>query len=120
MTNGPPAESPRPRHRHADNVPETDPRSPAPVPEMTSSAANPLRRTRASVAWVGVIVFAVVMVLLLIFILQNTQEVRISYFGAAGQLPLAVAMLLAAVAGVVLTAIAGTLRIWQLRKRLRR
>ncbi|WP_208115561.1 lipopolysaccharide assembly protein LapA domain-containing protein [Labedaea rhizosphaerae] len=79
-----------------------------------------MRRSRTSAVWTGVIVFAVVLVLLLIFILQNTQSVRISYLGAAGNVSLAVAMLLAAVAGVLLTAIAGSLRIWQLRRRLPR
>jgi len=79
-----------------------------------------LRRTRTGVTWIGVIVFAAVLVLLLIFILQNTQTVQISYLGANGHVSLAVAMLLAAVAGVLLTAIAGSLRIWQLRRHLRR
>lgn len=105
----------------ADSVPPAG----GPVPGSTPPAptpgdANPLRRTRAGITWVGVIVFAVVLVLLLIFILQNTQAVQISYLGATGHVSLAVAMLLAAVAGVLLTAIAGSLRIWQLRRRLRR
>jgi len=34
-----------------------------------------------------------------VFILQNTQSVEVSYFGAHGHLPLAVAMLLSAVGG---------------------
>ncbi|GAA5169241.1 MULTISPECIES: lipopolysaccharide assembly protein LapA domain-containing protein [Amycolatopsis] len=96
----------------------------APVAETAPLAAgpvgrSPLRRTRTSATWIGVIVFTAVLVLLLIFILQNTQSVQISYFGATGHVSLAVAMLLAAVAGVLLTAIAGSLRIWQLRRRLR-
>ena len=117
----------------------TDPspdRPAAPAPDPTYRAApahlppdplatppadlDPVRRTRAGYAWIGIIAFSVMLVLLLIFILQNTQPVEISYFGADGSLPLAVAMLLAAVAGVLLTAIAGSLRIWQLRKHLRR
>lgn len=53
------------------------------------------------------------------FILQNTQSVEVSYFGAHGHLPLAVAMLLSAVGGVLLAATAGPLRIWQLRRNVR-
>lgn len=64
--------------------------------------------------------FAIVLVLLLIFILQNTESVKISYFAASGHLPLAVALLLAAVGGILLAGLAGGLRIWQLRRRLRR
>lgn len=70
--------------------------------------------------WVGVVVFTVVLVLLLIFILQNAQSVEITFFGANGSLPFAVAMLLAAVAGVLLTAVVAGLRIRQLRHRVRR
>jgi uncharacterized integral membrane protein len=81
---------------------------------------NPLRVTALSGAWVGLIAAAIVLVLLLIFILQNTKSVSVSYLGASGMLPLGVAMLLAAVAGVLIAVIAGSLRIWQLRRYLRR
>jgi uncharacterized integral membrane protein len=60
-----------------------------------------------------------VLLLLLIFILQNRQSVQISYFTLRGHLPLAVAMLLSAVGAVLLAAIAGSLRIWQLRRNIR-
>ncbi|ATL70165.1 LapA family protein [Nocardia terpenica] len=84
------------------------------------SVRNPLRSSRTGTAWIGIVVFAVVLVLLLIFILQNTQSVKISYIGMSGHLSLAVAMLLAAIAGVLLTATAGSMRIWQIRRRVRR
>ena len=111
-----------------DWPPPTDPnaaRTPPPnvartAPAVVPTARNPLRRSRTSALWIGVIVFAAVLVLLLIFILQNTQPVQISYFALSGSVSLAVAMLLAAVAGVLLAAIAGSLRIWQLRRRMPR
>jgi uncharacterized integral membrane protein len=65
--------------------------------------------------WVAVAFFAVVLLLLLIFILQNGQDVGISYLGAHGHLPLGVALLLAAVCGILLVVLAGTARISQLR-----
>jgi lipopolysaccharide assembly protein A len=58
--------------------------------------------------------FAVVLLLLLIFILENGQRVSISYFGAHGHLPVGVALLLAAVLGVLLVVIPGTARIIRL------
>ena len=73
------------------------------------------RQTRISAAWVGVIVGALVLVLLLVFILQNTRTVKISYFTATGTMPLGVALLLAATAGVLLAGVVASLRIWQLR-----
>jgi hypothetical protein len=48
------------------------------------------------------------------------QRVSIAYFGAHGHLPLGVALLLAAVLGVLLVVIPGTGRIMQLRMTARR
>jgi uncharacterized integral membrane protein len=65
-------------------------------------------------------VAAIVLILLLIFILQNTTNVTIHFFGMTGQLPIAVALLFAAICGLLLVAIPGTVRIVQLRKSIRR
>jgi uncharacterized integral membrane protein len=43
--------------------------------------------------------------------------VKISYFTATGTMPLGVALLLAAIAGVLLAGVVASLRIWQLRHR---
>jgi uncharacterized integral membrane protein len=61
---------------------------------------------------------AVVLVLLLVFILQNTRSVKVSYFTLAGSMPLGVALLLATIAGLLLAGGIASLRIWQLRHRL--
>ncbi|MEV0810599.1 LapA family protein [Micromonospora sp. NPDC050200] len=64
---------------------------------------------------------AVVLLLLLIFILQNGQRTDVHFFGAQGQLPMGVALLLAAVFGVLLVTIQATMRrIIQLRLSTRR
>jgi uncharacterized integral membrane protein len=70
--------------------------------------------------WVAAVLSALVLLLLLIFILENGQRVSISYFGAHGHLPLGVALLLAAVLGVLVVVIPGTGRIIQLRITARR
>jgi uncharacterized integral membrane protein len=70
--------------------------------------------------WVAAVLSAIVLLLLLIFILENGQRVSISYFGAHGHLPLGVALLLAAVLGILLVVIPGTWRIMQLRITARR
>jgi uncharacterized integral membrane protein len=79
-----------------------------------------VRRTRIGGWWVASALFAVVLLLLLIFILENSQRVDISFFGAHGHLPLGVALLLAAVLGILLVVIPGTARIVQLRMVARR
>ena len=60
------------------------------------------------------------LVLLLIFILQNTRDVKVSYFTLTGSMPLGVALLLAAISGLLLAGGVASMRIWQLRRRLRK
>ena len=104
------------------------PQQPAPPPEPAAppaAAPHPLpqhriKRTRTGGIWVAVGFFAVILLLLLIFILQNNTDVSVSYLGMHGHLPLGVALLLAAVCGVLLVVLAGTARIGQLRATARR
>jgi lipopolysaccharide assembly protein A len=79
-----------------------------------------VRSTRASRAWTAAVLFALVLVLLLIFILSNGQRVKVSFVGAEGNMPLAVAMLFAAAAGALLVAIPAAGRMFQLRRTARR
>jgi uncharacterized integral membrane protein len=63
---------------------------------------------------------AIVLILLLVFILENTQSVEVSYFGASGHVALGVALLLAAVGGALLIGILGAARIAQVRRHAKR
>ena len=104
-----------------DTTPQAPPQPPAPpAGTAPAPAQHTLKRTRISGLWVAVGCFAVILLLLLIFILQNSQKVDISYMGAHGHLPLGVALLFAAVCGVILVVLAGTARISQLRTTARR
>ena len=97
--------------------------APPPTAPTQTAAALPqhkIKRTRISGLWVSVGFFAVILLLLLIFILQNGAKVDISYMGAHGHLPLGVALLLSAVCGVLLVVLAGAARISQLRTVARR
>ena len=53
------------------------------------------------------------------FLAQNTHSVRIEFFWASGQVPIVVALLVAALAGAAIVLIVGGARIGQLRHRLR-
>ncbi len=105
-----------PVNEHATS-PGTPPQNP---PASQMPAQHVVKRTRVGGIWVASALFAVVLLLLLIFILENGQRADISYFGAHGHLPLGVALLLAAVLGVLLVVIPGTGRIIQLRLVARR
>jgi len=91
-----------------------------PQPPAVEASRVPVNRTRLHGLWVAIGCFTIVLVFLLIFIVQNDSKVNISYLGFHGQLTLGIAMLWSALAGVVLTSLAGTARIMQLRAAARR
>lgn len=78
-----------------------------------------VRGTRAGTLWAGVSGGAVVLILLVIFIAQNSEEVSVHFLGASGRVSLAVSLLLSAIAGVLILAVPSGARILQLRKSLR-
>jgi uncharacterized integral membrane protein len=101
--------------------PEQVPAAPASdKPAAGLDAKGHVRTTRFSALWVGLIIAAILLIALLIFIAQNSQDVSIKYLGAHGRVPLAVALLLSAIAGLLLIAVPGTARILQLRRALRK
>lgn len=81
---------------------------------------DPLRSSKTSGVWAATIGLGAVLLLLIVFIAQNTRETTVSFLAWDGEVPVAVAILVAAVAGLFLAALAGTLRILQLRRRVRR
>jgi uncharacterized integral membrane protein len=111
-----------PEHIQAEGVaghPQPPPATPV-QPSPGLDRRGRVRRTRAGGIWIGLIATAVVLILLLIFVLQNSRTVAIHFLGLSGHLSLAVALLLAAVAGLLLIAIPGTARIMQLRRSLKK
>ena len=90
------------------------------LPPAAQAPRRGRMHTRISGLRTGLIVGVAVLVVVLIFIIQNTHAVNISFLGANLRLSLAVALLLAAIAGALLMAAAGTARITQLRLALRR
>ena len=99
--------------------PDTAP-SPQAGPEQSAPPPHKIKHTRISGLWVAVGIFALVLLFLLIFILQNSRGVDISYLGAHGHMPLGVALLLAAVCGALLAILAAVARIAQLHSAARK
>jgi putative membrane protein len=87
---------------------------PAPAP------ASGRTRTRISGMRTGLIAGFALLILVMIFIIQNAHTVSISFLGAHLRLSLAVALILAVIAGALIMAAAGTARITQLRRIMRR
>jgi putative membrane protein len=123
---------------HAATLPTASPNGVAPAPTPTAiptatptpatptspaSAVPTARRPRGSrigTARTALIAGALVLIVVLIFIIENAHAVTITFFGAHLRISLAVALLLAAIAGALIMAAAGTARITQLRMTVRR
>ena len=58
------------------------PSSPSAPPPSAAPPQHVIKRTRTGGVWVAVGVFAIVLLLLLIFVLMNGTEVRVAYIGA--------------------------------------
>jgi uncharacterized integral membrane protein len=89
-------------------------------PRHTAALPAAMRRTRLGGLWTVAILGAVILVLLLVFILQNGQRVEVHLFGAHWNAPLGVALLMAAALGLLLVVVPGAGRIFQLKRAARR
>jgi putative membrane protein len=92
---------------------------PQPTPPAAASPGR-VPRTRTGAAWVALIAAALLAVLLIVFLVQNTHSTEISFLWMTTSTPLAIALLIAAVGSVLLTLIVGTARISQLRRLVRK
>jgi uncharacterized integral membrane protein len=116
---GPISESERPTARAPLAERPADPPTGPTVP-TAPTAAPALKHSRSGGLWTGLILSAIVLIFLLVFILQNSALVQINFLGFSGSLPTGAALLFAAIAGLLLVAIPGGLRILQLRRAARR
>ncbi|WP_420803602.1 LapA family protein [Saccharothrix deserti] len=119
VPDGPPAVGPR------DTGPSTVEPTPPPIaspgtPDLAAGPPAKLKPTRISGTWVAVLASIVVLIVLLVFILQNLTGATINFLGLAGTLPLGVALLFAAIAGAIVVALVGAARIMQLRRQAKR
>jgi uncharacterized integral membrane protein len=107
------------RAGETEAAPATDTAGHPPEPPRDDRRGT-IPKTRTARAHNALIAGAIVLILLLVFILENTKSVKISYFGAGFHMPLGVALLLAAIGGALVVGIVGTARILQLRRSVRR
>jgi lipopolysaccharide assembly protein A len=82
--------------------------------------AELVRSTRTSRAWIRLLPSLVVLVVILVFVFQNPKDVKVSLFTFSGRFPLSVALLGAVILGALMALALGSLRIFQLRRQVRR
>ncbi|NVN52367.1 lipopolysaccharide assembly protein LapA domain-containing protein [Mycolicibacterium hippocampi] len=93
------------------------PPPPPPPPQRTPPPPeSAVKFTKAAALWASLILGFLVLIILLIFIAQNTESAEFAFLGWHWSLPLGVAILFAAVAGGLLTVAVGAVRIHQLRR----
>jgi len=85
----------------------------APRPTASTRASG----TRTSAAWFGICVGVLVLVALVVFMLQNTGPVAVSFLGMSGTAPLALTLLIAGLGVGIVVLVFASLRIGQLRRR---
>jgi lipopolysaccharide assembly protein A len=107
---------------HRDQHVPVDPATAAPTPAASpkTTTANLVPHTRTGAAWFGVCAAALLFVVLIVFMLQNTRSVEVTFLWLHGSVPLALALLIAAVGATILAATVGAARITQLRRLARR
>jgi uncharacterized integral membrane protein len=93
---------------------------PTPVPTPAPGDNRTPPRTVAGSTWVLACIAVLILIVVIIFIAQNTNSVRVSLFTFHGKFPLSVALLAGVASGCVLTLGLGTTRILQLRRIVRR
>lgn len=110
----PSAEPTRPADAPTGRRAAERPAAERPAPAESTSEAPAGGGGKTAGVWIGLILGAIVLVLLLIFVIQNNQTARFDYFSAQFDLPLGVAMLLAAIAGALIMALVGSVRMFQM------
>src|SRR4051812_45571050 len=119
-----PAPPARPDVAPVDAPPAPSSEPPAEKGTVPPSSSQPqpqprVRGTRTGRVWVGVCAAALITVALIIFMVQNTHTVQVTFLGLTGSTSLALMLLIAAVGGILVTLVLGSARILQLRHSLR-
>jgi len=106
--------------RSSSSPPEQDPHKTPSTAEEPPPAVVAARFTRARAVWAATGVALLLLILLIVFMLQNSTKVDVHFLGMSGSIPLGMAVLIAAVGGGVVVAIAGIARVTELRMGARR
>ena len=88
----------------------------ASVPDTLPPPVTAVKYTRTASVWSSLIVGFLILIVLLIFITQNLSDAPVTFLGWHWTLPLGVQLLLAAICGGLVTVLAGSARIFQLRR----
>lgn len=108
----------------SETDPAFEPESAPALPDTESGADHSDKpRSGPTVAggtWAFLIIGALLLILLLVFILQNQQQAEVNLFAFSWQFPAGVAYLICAIIGALITALVGGWRMFEMRRQIRR
>lgn len=98
---------------------ETAPVKPTSV-EPTPAQPTKVKGSIAASTWIALIIGFLLLILLIVFILQNQQSVELNIFAWSGAFPAGIAFLLFAIGGALFMALIGVWRMLELRRQIKR
>lgn len=100
-------------------IEETAPVQPTSV-EPTPAQPTKVKGSIAASTWIALIIGFLLLILLIVFILQNQQSVELNIFAWSGAFPAGIAFLLFAIGGALFMALIGGWRMLELRRQIKR
>ncbi|MFH0410808.1 lipopolysaccharide assembly LapA domain-containing protein [Corynebacterium sp. L4756] len=88
------------------------------IPETPAEKPS-VKGSFAASTWIALIIGAILLILLIIFILQNQQSVELNVFAWSGEFPAGIAFLLFAIGGALFMALIGGWRMLELRRQIK-
>ena len=108
-----------PVHPTADTAPRTTTKKPAKKSaESPAPPAHPVKGSFAGGTWIALIAGALLLIVLLVFIMQNQNQVDLVLFAWNFRFPAGIGFLLAAIGGALIMALVGGVRMFQLRRQI--
>ena len=108
-----------PAHPTADTAPRTTTKKPAKKStESPAKPAHPVKGSFAGGTWIALIAGALLLIVLLVFIMQNQNQVDLVLFAWNFRFPAGIGFLLAAIGGALIMALVGGVRMLQLRRHI--
>ena len=108
-----------PVHPTADTAPRTTTKKPAKKSaESPATPAHPVKGSFAGGTWIALIAGVLLLIVLLVFIMQNQNQVDLVLFAWNFRFPAGIGFLLAAIGGALIMALVGGVRMLQLRRQI--
>ena len=105
---------------YADVASTNNDLAPTTTADTTAHEDAKVGKSIAGSTWVALIIGAILLILLLVFIMQNQENVQLQLFAWEMTFPIGAGMLIAAITGALIMALVGGVRIMQLRRQVSR